>query len=337
MFVFLGLFVFAVPAQATPSDHSDNGNVLNASTCNTKGSPILNITFNVINDRDSGVHGNVWANDSYSKHIQVWQQEGGTNCAIVKYSGQFVTFEGDSPNGTGILDAGIMGTFNGGYYASFEGVLNPDLKYKGNIGSFDYACNGTYTCSDIYNWLDTYFTDVDHFNEPYWSWVYTTLNNGSWTNASTGNLGDIYSWKPFESFTVPATSSIGIDTTNPLLSGVMYKLMASGTYKFANWTFSGYPDVGYADTMYSMRLPGYSNTGSVPAWISGSVFPTPVTNWLELWVNNAPAPWVGDYSSHNYSYQLSGAGALLHFSILDDGYGDNVGGLGVTILEGYHP
>ena len=191
----LSLFVAIIPAFAAPapSDHTNFGSTLNASTCNTSGSPVVNITFKVTNDSDSGVAGNAWANDNYNKHVQVWQQSDGSFCAIAKYQGQFVTFAGPSPENTGTVGAGVKGTFEGGYQATFNGTLNPNLPTKGNIGSFDYQCNGTFTCPGSYDWAGAYFgsTADATFNQPYWAWNYHAGNNGSWVNAISGNQGDI--------------------------------------------------------------------------------------------------------------------------------------------------
>lgn len=142
--------------------------------------------------------------------------------------------------------------------------------------------------------------------------------------------GEIDGYYKIESVYVPAISSTGISSSNTVL-GTNYKLKASGKYKFANWASLTYPDAGYADAMYSMRLPGYNNSDTIPQWINGSVFPSPVTNWLKLWVNNNAVEWSGDYSDHLYTYDFVGTGNPIFFNIKDDYYGDNRGGLTVDI------
>ena len=178
-------------ANAASSVHTNFGQQLNASQCDTSGKPIVNVTFKVTNDADSGVAGNVWANDNYNKKVQVWQQTDASFCSIVKYEGQFVTYAGPSPQNTGTVGAGVNGTFEGGYQATFDGTFAPSLKTNGNIGSYDYACNGTFTCPGAFDWVGAYFTGNTYFNQPYWAWNYHAGNNGSWVNASTGNSGDI--------------------------------------------------------------------------------------------------------------------------------------------------
>ncbi len=184
------LLAFSLVALAAPSVHTNFGKTLNASTCNTSGAPIVNVSLKVINDSDSGFGGNAWANDDYVKTIQVWPQADGTNCAIVKYEGQFVTYDGLSPSGNSTVAAGVRGAFEGGYQATFDGTLTPTLPTHGNLGTYDYACDGTFTCN-TFDWVSAYFTGNTFFNQPYWAWDYHAGHNGSWVNASTGSSGDI--------------------------------------------------------------------------------------------------------------------------------------------------
>lgn len=62
----LMLGVFAASTFAAPQ-----GQNLNASLCNANGAPVVNITYKVINDPDSGVATNPWATDNYNKRVQV--------------------------------------------------------------------------------------------------------------------------------------------------------------------------------------------------------------------------------------------------------------------------
>jgi hypothetical protein len=172
------------------------GNQLSASQCDPSGHHmVLNVVFQVTNDADSGVAGNYWALDSYTKHVQVWDMGGGGFCAQVKYNGSFVTVAGISPGNTGLVTAGITGTMEGGYNATFTGSFTPGTKRtKGNIGSKDNACTitgGVPSCGDIYSWASEYFPNMDNFNQNYWGWTYDAGDNGTWVNASAGNSGDI--------------------------------------------------------------------------------------------------------------------------------------------------
>src|SRR5512144_1986360 len=115
--VVLLLTLFTLPAFAGP--HSF-GQQLSAAQCSPGSTSklVLNVVFQVTGDADSGVAGNYWAYDSYTKHVQVWAQSDGTYCAQVKYNGSFVTVEGTSPAGDGQVGGGVTGTMEGGYTAT---------------------------------------------------------------------------------------------------------------------------------------------------------------------------------------------------------------------------
>ncbi len=171
----------AVGAFASPQ-----GQNLNASKCDT-GKLIINVTYKVTNDTDSGVHGN-WATDNYNKKVQVWQQTNTTFCAIVKYEGQFVTTGPLSPQNGEFLASGIKGTFQGGYNTvTFEGTLNSDVQTHGNLGTYDFDKTSPF------DWVSYYFgTSADNtFDLNYWSWTYRAGNNGTWVNSVLENTGDI--------------------------------------------------------------------------------------------------------------------------------------------------
>ncbi len=157
----------------------------------------------------------------------------------------------------------------------------------------------------------------------------------TFTNPIFKNQGDCVSYvetiRLLETVYVPATGNVGIDTLNTLKTGKKYIFKVSGTYRFATWG-----EAGIADAMYSYRIPGSYNSTGVNAWINGDVFPGSYTNWLKLWVNNLAVPWIGSYTDHNYEYEFTGLGNKVHFSILDDAYGDNVGGLTVNIYSKLH-
>jgi hypothetical protein len=196
--VLVALSAFPGAALAAPGGppHLNWGSELNADQC-PPGRLVINVTHKVVNDIDSAVDGSFWATDNYNRHIQVWEVAPGTFCAVVRYTGQFVTDDGPSPQGTdgdGIA-AGITGTFEGGYRSTiFTGTLNPSPAYRtrGHIGTFDYGCNvETGSCTSLFSWLSTYFTSVSGFDLEWWGWIYHGGNNGTWVNSSDGNEGDI--------------------------------------------------------------------------------------------------------------------------------------------------
>lgn len=159
------------------------------------GKLVVNVTYGLYNNYDSGVGGNAWANDTINRHVQVFDLGGGMYCAVVNDTGSFVTFAGESPNGTGTVSAGIKGVINGGYTSTvFTGTLNPSPAYKtnGNLGSFDLQCVDAYTCNGVWPSFLSYFSsNTWDYNYSTWGWTYHTAQNGDWTNSSTANTGDI--------------------------------------------------------------------------------------------------------------------------------------------------
>lgn len=66
------------------------GSELSASACGG-GKRVINVVQNVLDDRDDGVNGNVWASTNYRRQIQVWQTGDTTFCATTNYEGQFTS------------------------------------------------------------------------------------------------------------------------------------------------------------------------------------------------------------------------------------------------------
>lgn len=198
MVAFMGLLMLGGQVMAAPSVHLNWGSEVNPGQCDGPlGKLVINVTHKVTNDLDSGLAG-WWAYDDYKKHIQVWQVDTNTFCAVVRYQGSFVTNDGPSPMNTDTIDAEIEGTFEGGYRATITGTLNSSPTYyrtKGNIGTFDYGCDiktdpGDRSTCTLFNWVATYFTSPI-FTYEWWGWVYHGGSNGTWVNSSDGNQGDI--------------------------------------------------------------------------------------------------------------------------------------------------
>ena len=172
-----------------------------AGTASAKNNPaqcggklVVNVTFGLYNDYDSGVAGNAWANDTITRHLQIRDAGDGTFCALVNDTGSFVTFAGASPAGTGTVSAGITGGINGGYTTTaFSGTLDSSPAYstRGNLGSFDLQCVDANTCPGAHPTFLSYFNAGVIWDYADWAWRYHTAQNGDWLNALSGNEGDI--------------------------------------------------------------------------------------------------------------------------------------------------
>ncbi len=192
----VGLTLFAGSAFAKADNVKLNfGSVLNASTCNEGGAPVVNVTQQIINDADSGEAGNYWAMDTFTRTIQVWDQGGNTYCAIVRYTGSFQAIAGEiGPGGTGKLTGTETGSIEGGYQATITGrtlLATPGWPTQGSVGTTDYKCDSSGNCEGAVIWMNQYFNSGYTFAQPWWGWIYRGGTNGTWVNASTGNSGNI--------------------------------------------------------------------------------------------------------------------------------------------------
>lgn len=176
------------------------GEELNSEQC-PGGELVINVTHKAINGLDSGVT-DWWAFVDVNRHIQVWQMNSNTFCAIVQYNGKFNTLEGVSPGGTGDIDQGIEGPFQGGYRMIITGTLKTEPEYptRGNLGTFDYDCQAinysshSDACPGLWIWQDEYFDSEYTKVYEWWGWIYRGGKNGTWVNAcgaAGGNCGDI--------------------------------------------------------------------------------------------------------------------------------------------------
>ena len=160
---------------------------------------VLNITYKVVNDEDSGFAG-YWALDSYNKHIQVWQQADGSFYATGSYEGKWQTFAGALSPMAGLpFSKDGRGTFNGGWVGTFTAAEFTSA--FGNIGTYDFGGTkadirlGKYGAGQIGNTnsfdaLGNYFPGYSNFTYVSWGWTYK-YQNQRWINADTGSSGDI--------------------------------------------------------------------------------------------------------------------------------------------------
>lgn len=192
----LGALILPASVAAGPPNQGQNwGKYVNASACS--GTLVIDITYGVTNDADSGTTGNYWAYDNYRKQVQVWQAAAGSFCVIARYEGRFTPVATTSPGGTGQLAEGQTGTFAGGYQANFAGTLaqTPAYPTNGYLGSFDFGWTGdpTTPAPEPFDWVRAYFTTVDwsSWTDGFWGWVYQGGPCGTWYNTSLGTSGDI--------------------------------------------------------------------------------------------------------------------------------------------------
>jgi hypothetical protein len=191
-------FTWATTAGASTAGPNFGSGPLDSSHCGlTKQSKnVVNVSFRMINDYDSGVLGNAWANDTMHREIRIWQVSPGIYCGTVTDTSKFVTFPGASPAGTGTVTANIPGSINGGdITGQFAGSLiaNPAYPTQGNIGldnTFDLGCTTAYNCPGARPSISSYISGYAGQLQ-WWGWQYVTNGHGIWVNSADGNTGDI--------------------------------------------------------------------------------------------------------------------------------------------------
>jgi hypothetical protein len=156
------------------------------------GKLVLNVHYRVLNDVDTGVRGNNWAFDSYTRTVAAWRKSTGHYCAASTYIGTFTTIAGASPGGTTTIPAGIRGTFNGRSVTTFTGVQKATA--VGSLGTKDFQCTSADTkgqCAGTYDWLSAYFTSRDNFKSftyvrYQFSYHATEGGKGTWSDRLAG-------------------------------------------------------------------------------------------------------------------------------------------------------
>lgn len=178
------------------------GKHVNASQCDAKGAPVINIKREVKNSIDSGFGtGTWWAQVDYLQHVQAWETGEDTYCVISRFEMQFDAFEGQGTPGQpgdkredGMLEGDESGTSQGGYHAEITGDLkdNPDWKTNGFVGTQDYNCDksGTASCDGSVDLFGQYFNNYNLSYE-WWGWIYHGGKHGTWVNSIDFNAGDI--------------------------------------------------------------------------------------------------------------------------------------------------
>jgi hypothetical protein len=148
---------------------------------------------------DFGADGHVWALDQGRRDIKIWHLGGDAYCVEARDRGEFETFGGASPEGTGTVRQGVAGTFVGTTYLAINGKLMPSLPPPTppwNVGAFDAACDQDGQCSGAQFRTRTLFfsrTDVVRGGD----FVFTATANAAecstrqWIQTPRGDTGDI--------------------------------------------------------------------------------------------------------------------------------------------------
>jgi len=164
------------------------------------GTIVLNVSYHVINDEDSGFVG-YWALDHYAKNIQVWQTGAGSYCAFITYDGGWHTFSGALSPQNGVTESrDAAGNMNGFLEFTFTATsatqLSGHLPTKNYGGTSSDILLGTYGAGQtgptkVFSWTSIYFTGFGNEVDTNWGFFYYMGNTLAWTNAASGSSGDI--------------------------------------------------------------------------------------------------------------------------------------------------
>jgi hypothetical protein len=195
----LALASVSLPSALADDKHSNPKSQLTPASCGDREKLVINVVQKVLNDPDSGIKGNIWAYDNFTRQIQVWNvtKPGDTStsyCAIASYEGHFITQKGQAtPNGTSTFSDNETGEFKGGFRATIIGTfLNPPgASTKGFIGTTDCQHSTSSSCTGyVQSWTTLYFGSIGSFTLNWWGWTYHN-ECGTWVNAITGTKGEI--------------------------------------------------------------------------------------------------------------------------------------------------
>lgn len=203
LLLILVLPTMVLPVAAAPN-HPPWGSFVNSGGAPAGSTLVVDVTYKVTNDEDSGNFG-YWALDDYNKHVQVWQVPDGTFYVVARYAVQWQTFAGAKSPGAGVTQTkDASGTFEGGYVATFAAtgfVSSPAYSKFGNIGTFDFGgsradiLKQTYGAGQTgptkpFSFLSAYFVGTTGFTQSNWGWTYH-YRSETWNNYASATTGDI--------------------------------------------------------------------------------------------------------------------------------------------------
>jgi hypothetical protein len=143
---------------------------------------------------DSGTCGNNWANDTYNRifTVNLTPNTDGTYNVVETFGqGHFVTVAGSSPGACETNSPDPAGQIKAGVTGSFNGTLT--IVEAG--GTFDPTASCSNPCTTA-GWVAAFFPGST-YTTPAFSFQYNAPAKGltfhQWTNADTGNFGDIAS------------------------------------------------------------------------------------------------------------------------------------------------
>jgi hypothetical protein len=160
------LCVLALGAVSTASARG-----MYTTTCPAYSQLVVSVSYLVTGEPVTGANSNVWATADYTRTLQIYKVAKNSYCATWRDSGTFVTVAGQSPAGTGTVDAGIIGKLTRtAVTTNFTATWQPAAPRSGALGTF----------AAPFDWTSIYFSNVQGLDLVWYSNLYLTPANSAW-------------------------------------------------------------------------------------------------------------------------------------------------------------
>jgi hypothetical protein len=164
---------------------------LDPNECEARGAPIIDVSYEVLNDMNPGYMGN-WSYRDYEKRIRVYKTSSrDVYCALITQEGNFKAIEGavNPFNGTEVEDV-EKGELFEGYRLLILGKMSRvfDWPGQGSMGVLDYECSYSQgMCPGNEGWVDKYFEDPYGTVTEWWGSLYRSDDGNVWMDAVRNN------------------------------------------------------------------------------------------------------------------------------------------------------
>lgn len=250
------------------------------------------------------------------------------NSYVATLNGTSLSCDGSGNNNFSSIDTCLAPVVSGLNTLTFVATNNPPKNPTNNEHInpagliYELTIDGS-ACSAVPEEPDTFPITGNKWNDK--------DGDGVWDDTEFGieNWGIVVkpmTLQPFDTLFVPATSN-SITTSTALTDGHYYLVEVSGTYTFANWS-----PYGIADAEWSYRSAPYTPDNTA-GWVKGEGYFQSECG-LDLQMNGC-FDWgaLNETDNHLYKTVIQGDGTPLDFSIYDNQYSDNEGGLNVEIYD----
>ena len=163
------------------------------SLCGGSRQQVVDVTRDIVADDDYGADGHIWALDTYTERIRIWQVGSHQFCVHFDDAGTFRSFAGVSPNSTGTVSEGVTGKWHGTIEAYVTADFTPVAPTTGYLGTIDADCDQAGACAaDVPFPKSMYFgNSLQHIRYTVFGATFDGGAHGTWVQTLTSSTGDI--------------------------------------------------------------------------------------------------------------------------------------------------